>query len=132
MRHWPQGDEPHKTSLALLPAAEHRSRRHRPLAQTTRLRLMKRIFSPVPKKRYRNRAGVLKKPCSCLREAASAKAGRHLWKLATCVFRQNGNAPKVKSSSNPNFSNNPQLQGFGSTPARVRYCNIWVFFHGLN
>src|SRR4030042_5751536 len=64
MRHWPQGDEPHKTSLALLPAAEHRSRRHRPLAQTTRLRLMKRIFSPVPKKRYRNRAGVLEKPCS--------------------------------------------------------------------
>src|SRR4030042_146350 len=99
MRHWPQGDEPHKTALALLPAAEHRSRRHRPLAQTTRLRLMKRIFSPVPKKRYRNRAGVLggfagksphnaaaifPKPCTCLREAASAKAGRHFWKLATC------------------------------------------------
>jgi len=56
------------------------------------------------KKQYQNRAGVLggfagksphnaagifPKPCTCLREAASAKARRHLWKLATCVFRQN-------------------------------------------
>jgi len=56
------------------------------------------------KKQYRNRAGVLggfagksphnaagifPKPCTCLREAASAKAGRHLWESAICVSRQN-------------------------------------------
>jgi hypothetical protein len=55
--------------------------------------LPKILTSTVTKKQYRNRMGLLggfagksphnaadifPKPCTCLREAASAKAGRHL------------------------------------------------------
>ncbi|MDO9124382.1 MAG: hypothetical protein Q7V12_08155, partial [Deltaproteobacteria bacterium] len=87
------------------------------------LRLMKRIFSPVPKKRYRNRAGVLggfagKSPhnaAGIFPKPCSGTFGSWLH----AFLGKTGNAPKVKSSSNPNFSNNPQLQGFGSTPDRV-------------
>jgi len=78
---------------------------------------------PVAKKTISKPSGGAGRLC---REVAAQRGGyfpkslqRHLWKLATCVFRQNRGFSQSKILRNPTFSKNPQLQGFGSTPARV-------------